>query len=188
MKTIQAGDLSPQAESPIWTGVKINCPNCKGSFELEAHDVPAAQGRRIDGRIWFRCPTADCISSIEMPRPIVKRDGDPPEEKRCLLPTSDIMQNHTPEQIDGFPRRNNLEYQTPVEAAIREAMEKVESAGAHPLLTDAITLLGAALDKVADWTESRTLTFDEAMREADAHGLVTDEMQEEWMHQEADKL
>ncbi len=55
--------------------------------------------------------------------------------------------------VDGFPRRSRLDCQTPVEAAIRKAVDAVEAAGAHPLLTDAVILLGDALAKVADFTE-----------------------------------
>jgi hypothetical protein len=56
--------------------------------------------------------------------------------------------------IDGFPRRIRLEYLTPAELAIREAMRAVEDAGAHPLLTDAVNLLDQARGKVADYVDS----------------------------------
>lgn len=52
-----------------------------------------------------------------------------------------------------FPRRSNLQTMTPAELAIREAMLAVEKAGAHPLLTEAVTLLGQAKDKVADYVD-----------------------------------
>lgn len=55
--------------------------------------------------------------------------------------------------IDGFPRRNRLDLHSPAEAAIRAAVDAVESSGAHPLLTDAVNLLHAARDKVADFVE-----------------------------------
>jgi uncharacterized protein YaaR (DUF327 family) len=42
---------------------------------------------------------------------------------------------------------------TPAEHAIRNAMEEVEAAGAHLLLTDALRLLAAAKDKVSDFVE-----------------------------------
>lgn len=54
---------------------------------------------------------------------------------------------------DGIPRRCDLLLQTPAEKAIGEAMRAVESAGAHPLLTDAVVLLSQAKDKVADFVE-----------------------------------
>lgn len=55
--------------------------------------------------------------------------------------------------VDGFPRRSRLDLATPAEAAIRTAVEAVEMAGAHPLLTDAVTLLQHARECVADFVE-----------------------------------
>ncbi len=57
------------------------------------------------------------------------------------------------QMIDGFPRRNRIDLQTPAEAAIRAAIQAVEAAGAHPLLTDAVILLGQSQEKVADFVE-----------------------------------
>lgn len=54
---------------------------------------------------------------------------------------------------DGIPRRIRVDLYTPAETAIRNAMLAVEDAGAHPLLTDAVILLGQAKDKVADFVE-----------------------------------
>lgn len=54
---------------------------------------------------------------------------------------------------NGFPRRNCLYLNTPAELAIRAAVDAVEVAGAHPLLTDAVNLLQAAREKVADYVE-----------------------------------
>lgn len=53
----------------------------------------------------------------------------------------------------GHPRRNDLQQQTPTEEAIRKTIEMVEALGAHPFLTDAVTLLGAARDRIADFVE-----------------------------------
>jgi hypothetical protein len=53
----------------------------------------------------------------------------------------------------GIPRRSCLDLNTPAELAIYEAMQAVEKAGAHPLLTDAVILLGQARDKVADFVD-----------------------------------
>ncbi len=53
----------------------------------------------------------------------------------------------------GFPRRNDLQQQTPTEEAIRQTMKMVEALGAHPYLTDAVTLLGAAMERVANFVE-----------------------------------
>jgi len=55
--------------------------------------------------------------------------------------------------IDGIPRTARMDLYTPAEKAIRAALEAVEEAGAHPLLTDAVILLGQAQDKVADFVE-----------------------------------
>lgn len=52
-----------------------------------------------------------------------------------------------------FPRRNCVDLYTPAEEAIRKAVDAVEAAGAHPLLTDTVNLLQAAKDKVADFVE-----------------------------------
>lgn len=56
-------------------------------------------------------------------------------------------------QIDGIPRRIRLDHCTPAELAIVAAVKAVEEAGAHPLLTDAVVLLGQARDKVADFVD-----------------------------------
>lgn len=55
--------------------------------------------------------------------------------------------------IDGIPRRCRIDHYTPAETAIRIAMFAVEAAGAHPLLTDAMTLLEGAREKVSDFVE-----------------------------------
>ena len=54
---------------------------------------------------------------------------------------------------DGIPRRNRIDLYSPAELAIREAVFVVESAGAHPLLTEAVMLLQQAKEKVADFVE-----------------------------------
>lgn len=53
----------------------------------------------------------------------------------------------------GTPRRIRIDRYTPAEAAIAWALQVVEAAGAHPLLTDAVILLGQAKDRVADFVE-----------------------------------
>lgn len=50
-------------------------------------------------------------------------------------------------------RRNRIDQYTPAETAIREAVGAVEAAGCHPLLTDAVVLLGQAQSKVADFVD-----------------------------------
>lgn len=58
---------------------------------------------------------------------------------------------------NGFPRRNRIDLDTEAESAIRNAIDAVERAGAHPLLTDAVVLLGEAKDKVSDYVEREEL-------------------------------
>ena len=55
---------------------------------------------------------------------------------------------------NGFPRRARIDLHTPAEAAIRNALIEVEKIGAHVWLTKAVTLLGEAQEKVADYLES----------------------------------
>lgn len=55
--------------------------------------------------------------------------------------------------MDGFPRRNQLDKCIPEENAIREVINKIEVLGAHPLLTECVTLLGDAREKLADWVD-----------------------------------
>ncbi len=59
------------------------------------------------------------------------------------------------ELVDGFPRRNRLDHQTPAEEAIRRARDIVENSGCGIHLTKAVTLLGEALDAVADHHEGK---------------------------------
>ena len=55
----------------------------------------------------------------------------------------------------GVPRRNRIDLFTPAEAAIYAAVQAVEEAGAHPLLTDAVVLLQQAREKVADYVDGQ---------------------------------
>jgi len=57
------------------------------------------------------------------------------------------------EIIDGFPRRNRLDLNTPAELAIYNAMGEVEKCGASVMLTKAVTLLQEAKDALADHIE-----------------------------------
>lgn len=54
---------------------------------------------------------------------------------------------------DLIPRRNRVDQWTPAEAAIGKALEAVEAAGADPRLTDAVNLLQAARQAVADFVD-----------------------------------
>ena len=55
--------------------------------------------------------------------------------------------------MSDIPRRIDRTRHTPAERAITDAMHAVEEAGAHPLLTDAVILLGKARDRVADYVD-----------------------------------
>jgi hypothetical protein len=58
--------------------------------------------------------------------------------------------------MDGFPRRSCLDSMTPAELTIFNAVLEVEAVGAHPRLTDAVILLAAARDAVADFVDGVT--------------------------------
>lgn len=53
-----------------------------------------------------------------------------------------------------IPRRIRLDLLTPAERAIYDAVQAVEAAGCHPLLTDAVVLLQQAREKVADFVDA----------------------------------
>ncbi|HEY9751217.1 MAG TPA: hypothetical protein V6C63_21210 [Allocoleopsis sp.] len=55
--------------------------------------------------------------------------------------------------IDGIPCRCQMNLWTPAKTAIWQAIQAVESVGAHPFLTEAVILLGQAKDKVSDYIE-----------------------------------
>lgn len=55
-----------------------------------------------------------------------------------------------------IPRRAQLEHQTPVEAAIRDAVLAVETLPPDVRLSDAVSFLFAALDSVADYVDNTT--------------------------------
>lgn len=57
-----------------------------------------------------------------------------------------------------IPRRNVLEFNTPPELAIINAMQEVEKVGAHPMLTEVIIKLKEAFNLLADFNDS---TLDE---------------------------
>ncbi len=56
-------------------------------------------------------------------------------------------------RADGWPTRSDTLLMTPAELAISSAMFEVEKAGASVALTDAVTLLSKARDRVADHVE-----------------------------------
>jgi hypothetical protein len=56
---------------------------------------------------------------------------------------------------DGIPTRIDINWLTAAELATREAMHAVEKAGGSPALTDALTLLSKARDRIADHVEGK---------------------------------
>lgn len=79
-------------------------------------------------------------------------------------------------QLDenGFPRRNRVDLLTPAESVIRQAMLAVEDMPAHPLLTDAVTLIEQAKNKVADFVElsGQQQTVAESASDLDENGRI----------------
>lgn len=61
------------------------------------------------------------------------------------------------QSIDDIPRRARLDFNTPAELAIRKAIDTVEEAGAHQLLTEAVILLDQAREKVADFVDEQAI-------------------------------
>ena len=68
-----------------------------------------------------------------------KKDGGPRPAKRP----------------DGILTRIDKQWMTPAEIAILDAMRAVEEAGGSAALTDAVTLLASARDRVADHVEGK---------------------------------
>lgn len=68
-----------------------------------------------------------------------------------------ILPNLTPQPpqrlANGHLRRCDVTAYSAAETAIRAAMHEVEISGCHPLLTESVTLLERARDKVADFVE-----------------------------------
>ena len=55
--------------------------------------------------------------------------------------------------MNEWPRRNSIDKLIPAELAIRNAILAVEESGCDVRLTQAVTLLGEACDKVADFVD-----------------------------------
>ena len=54
---------------------------------------------------------------------------------------------------NSIPRRARIDLMTTEELFIWNTVGQVEKLGAHPLLTDCVTLLGEARSKLADWVD-----------------------------------
>jgi hypothetical protein len=59
--------------------------------------------------------------------------------------------------VNGTPRRCQLNHMIEAELAIRAAINQVEELGCDVRLTNAVVLLSAAHDRVADFVDKRTL-------------------------------
>lgn len=70
-----------------------------------------------------------------------------------MLASSPTPPRNCERRPDGFPRRGDMTRWHPAEKAIFDATQEVEKAGAHVFLTDAVILLGAARECVADYVE-----------------------------------
>lgn len=57
--------------------------------------------------------------------------------------------------MDNFPRRSQIEKNTPAELAIRKAMDEVEDIGADTKLTNAVIKLNEVLTLVADFIDDK---------------------------------
>ncbi len=54
-----------------------------------------------------------------------------------------------------IPRRNRMDFNTPSEKAIYDAIQEVEKAGADPKLTDVVVMLGKAKDLLSDYVDGK---------------------------------
>lgn len=54
---------------------------------------------------------------------------------------------------DTIPRRNHLDKCTVEERQLYQAVWDIETLGAHPLLTDCVTLIAQARNKLSDWID-----------------------------------
>ena len=79
----------------------------------------------------------------------------PVEKSVCShqIASTHHQQNGRGEMDSNIPRRCDLLRNTPEELAIRSCVEAVERLGAHPLLTDTVSLLYDARMKLADWID-----------------------------------
>lgn len=56
---------------------------------------------------------------------------------------------------NSIPRRADLQRNTLAEMAIRNAVGEVEKLGAHPALTDVVSMLGHARERLADYLDDK---------------------------------
>ena len=58
-----------------------------------------------------------------------------------------------PREVNGFPRRNIMEELTEEEKMLLGSIEHIENLGADERLTNAVVLIGEALNELADFLE-----------------------------------
>jgi len=97
------------------------------------------------------CRLIKPISALD--QPLAKSFGLPSDQVVVDVEQIEEIGDCEMSEINAMPRRSCVDLFTPAETAIYEAMVAVEKVGAHPLLTDAVVLLGQARGKVADYVE-----------------------------------
>lgn len=81
----------------------------------------------------------------------VMEDNASQEQKETIKNLK--LNNMSANTIPQVPRRNRLDLCTPAEMAIYNAVQEVEKLAADVRLTDAVTLLQQAREKVADFID-----------------------------------
>jgi endogenous inhibitor of DNA gyrase (YacG/DUF329 family) len=82
------------------------------------------------------------------------------ENEKAAQPEVKKAYYDNPVMIDGIPRNARVDHWTAAEVAISDAIDAVESGGAHPLMTDAVILLGDAQRKVAEYVDRQIQSGD----------------------------
>lgn len=74
-----------------------------------------------------------------------------------------------------IPRRNHVDMLVPSELAVWKARQAVEESGCHPLLTEAVILLGQAQNKVSDYVDAEKLSQGKAMKPVKDNELMPED-------------
>ncbi len=138
-----------------------SCPFCGGVAELDIYrDYRAINGAfgkeaaifctACSADIVFCYPDANNWTEDEIVASLISRWNRRASEE--VTKVSNMPRPH--KRPDGIPTRADVTLWSPAEKAIGDAMAAVEAAGASPALTDAVTLLEQARDRVADHVES----------------------------------
>jgi hypothetical protein len=117
-------------------------------FPQAKRDLRAAHGRWAPGNYINDCYRCGDLFSGEKRSHMCADCAYAPvtSKKEPILPRPKL-------RPDGWPTRSSVQHMSPAELAIRDAMLVVEDAGASLALTDAVTLLGKAQERVADHME-----------------------------------